>query len=448
MARVADPSAGTASRAVARFFDLARHVDRAVSVVLKLVFPVIAAGALFAFAGTENVLLPALRAAGLRAEERRALAVAEVVGAHYESHTQERGETALFLSQLVRRDPSLHLVRVYKVEGGSPVVWASSRPEDVTAHRPEPHDVEPLSTGSSRQEVEVRDGEEVLKTVQLLRTAGVPDATVGVYSSLDPLHRATENLTWRFLLLSIAVAGLQAAAVLAVLGLVVLRPIARLHRAAVRVASGDLSVRLPEGAQPPARDEIARIAGEFDRMVRAVAQQRATDERLAATDGLTGLPNRRAFDAQLGSEIARAERLGYALTLSLIDLDGFKALNDSVGHLAGDDALRRVARALTEAVRRTDIVARYGGDEFAVIHPGCDATAAAAVGVRARANVEELGIRMRDRRLLSASVGIAEHGPAVAAEDLISTADAALYRAKAQGGGVEVATAAGGTPLR
>ncbi len=449
MERVTAAAGGIARGTVAHLLHLPRALDRGVPLAMKLAVPVIAVLALFAVAGTELVLVPTLRAEMLRTEERRAIAIAETVATLYESHRHEPEGFGLFLSRLVQRDPSLRLIRIYRVVGGSPAVWASSRPEDVTVHRPEPHDIAPLYTGSTVQEVEVRDGEDVLETVQPLRTAGALDATVGVYSSLDPLRRATADLAQRFLVVALAAAALQAAAIILVLEVVVLRPLRRLHRAALRVAAGDLSMPPGDAEQPDTRDEIALVAREFDRMVRVVAEREDAAELLATTDGLTGLLNRRAFDARLELEIGRATRLGYPLALSLVDLDGFKALNDSAGHPAGDEALRRVGRALTKAVRRTDVVARYGGDEFAVIHPACDALAAAVAAARARAAVERLGIPVqhggtqRGRRPLSASVGIAEVGPEGDARALLAAADAALYRAKASGG-LEVAPVSGG----
>lgn len=293
---------------------------------------------------------------------------------------------------------------------------------------------------------DVAANRELLETVHPISIDGRVQASVGVYTSLRARDAAVAEAV-RLIGVAVATGSVVLASVLALITeLIVLRRLRRMERAAKAVAAGDFSVRLPEGEEPPARDEIVTVARQFDHMVRAVARQRAEIEQLAVTDGLTGLPNRRAFDERLGVEIGRAKRLGYSLTLSLVDPDGFKAINDSLGHLAGDEALRLTASALVRAVRQTDVVTRYGGDEFAVIHPGCDAAAAAAVGERSRAAVERLGMRpaVLGGRLLSASVGIAQCSSDVTAADLISAADQALYRAKARGGGVEVAAGVDG----
>jgi len=432
---VIDLRAGPAGRLLRTL----RSANERAPIVVKLAVPLFVVLALMGIAGYTLVARPLLLAQLQEAYEDRALGLANAVHAEYAIDPGDRDGLGRFLRQVAVLDATVRRIRVYRVVSGSALVWASSEPADLTSYRPAPHDLVPLVTGATTHEIEMVDGEQVLETIRPLATQGGSDATIGIYSSLEPLERAMDAVTPRILAVLGVGVFLQAAAIFTVLEMVVLRPLRKLHHAALRVAAGDLTVRLGRVDPSPGRDEIAGVAREFDRMVVAVAQKDAEVRMLAVTDGLTGLLNRRAFDAQLGAEIDRAKRLGYALALSLIDLDGFKAVNDSLGHVVGDDALRRVARALTEVVRRTDIVARYGGDEFAVIHAGCDAAAAAAIGARARAAVQQIGIRARDGSLLSASAGIAEHAPTLAAEDLIATADAALYRAKARGGGVEVA---------
>lgn len=161
--------------------------------------------------------------------------------------------------------------------------------------------------------------------------------------------------------------------------------------------------------------------------------------RLAATDGLTGLANRRAFDAALAEEIARARRTGLPLSVLLADVDRFKAYNDIYGHQAGDDALKSVGRSLREALRRPgDVAARYGGEEFVAILPNTDAAGAAFLADSFRETLKALAVRHRaaDAGILTVSVGVARLEPDDgdgAAERLLQRADAALYAAKAEG---------------
>jgi len=145
------------------------------------------------------------------------------------------------------------------------------------------------------------------------------------------------------------------------------------------------------------------------------------------TDSLTGLDNRRAIDERLHEETARARRYGHPLSVLMIDLDDFKAINDRYGHSAGDDTLRDVARAITRSVRSIDVPGRYGGEEFLVILPETAITGAATVAERIRDAVEQMG-------MTTASVGLAD----LIAEDttgaeLVVRADAALYKAKRTG---------------
>lgn len=163
--------------------------------------------------------------------------------------------------------------------------------------------------------------------------------------------------------------------------------------------------------------------------------------QMAFMDGLTGVWNRRAFDGRVQSEWLRARRSAQALSLVLIDIDFFKRYNDHYGHQAGDDCLRRVARALASQLNRpADMLARYGGEEFACVLPETDAAGALEVATRL-----ERGIRAEAMPhaasdvgpLVTVSLGVAT--ALVNAEDsvesLISRADAHLYRAKSEGRG-------------
>jgi diguanylate cyclase (GGDEF)-like protein len=141
------------------------------------------------------------------------------------------------------------------------------------------------------------------------------------------------------------------------------------------------------------------------------------------------LRNRRGFDESLKVELARRERNGGRLSLLLVDLDGFKAVNDRLGHLAGDRALARCAEVLGTAVRAPDACFRWGGDEFAVLLVDSGIEAAEEVGLRVQATVAEHSY-LDDGSPLSVRFGAAELEAGQSAEDLVAAADAALLEAK------------------
>jgi diguanylate cyclase (GGDEF)-like protein/PAS domain S-box-containing protein len=160
-------------------------------------------------------------------------------------------------------------------------------------------------------------------------------------------------------------------------------------------------------------------------------------EQLATRDGLTGLANRRCFDETLHAEWARALRQCQPLSLLMVDVDNFKAYNDTNGHLGGDECLKRIATAVSSEMRANDLVARYGGEEFAVILPNQSLKGAATVAERIRTRVEQLQLpnRMAPGEHVTVSIGAATAlaAPENSASDLLATADAALYRAKHMG---------------
>ncbi len=159
--------------------------------------------------------------------------------------------------------------------------------------------------------------------------------------------------------------------------------------------------------------------------------------RMIMTDGLTGMPNRRAFDQALRGEWRRCTRAGGPLSVIMIDIDHFKKFNDTFGHLVGDEVLCAVARALTASLHREgDSVARFGGEEFAVVLPGIDGDGAVTVAERLVAAVRAVTIRQAPGWNLTVSAGSAswhpDAGPLKSVE-LLSRADEALYVAKAAG---------------
>jgi len=151
---------------------------------------------------------------------------------------------------------------------------------------------------------------------------------------------------------------------------------------------------------------------------------------MAVTDGLTQLANRRSFDRSLERELGRASRTDGRLSIVLLDIDHFKRLNDSHGHVVGDAVLRQVATALKECGREYDTIARYGGEEFAAVLPGCSQGLALQVAERLRAAIEEASTEVT----VTASAGVATYPyDGIDADSLLSAADQALYASKRSG---------------
>ena len=158
--------------------------------------------------------------------------------------------------------------------------------------------------------------------------------------------------------------------------------------------------------------------------------------QLAATDALTGVANRRTLDLTLRHEWFRAQRSGQPLSLLMIDADHFKAFNDHYGHQAGDDALREVAKVISDNVRRpADMVARYGGEEFSVILAETDSAGARQIAEQIRVAVEQLPIAAGGESPVTVSIGLSTWTTAtdVSLEQLMFAADKALYQAKEKG---------------
>ena len=173
-------------------------------------------------------------------------------------------------------------------------------------------------------------------------------------------------------------------------------------------------------------------------------------ERLATTDGLTGLTNHRAFQERLDAYLAQAQRYGKKLSLILCDIDHFKSVNDLHGHPAGDLVLKGVARTLAKQARATDVVARYGGEEFAVVMPETDAAGALVIAERIRDRVGKLGFDSdRGRLQITLSLGIATFpDDATQKAELVERADGCLYEAKRNGRNRSVAARSLRAPAR
>lgn len=183
----------------------------------------------------------------------------------------------------------------------------------------------------------------------------------------------------------------------------------------------------------------AAIAIQQSELYHQLQQANQELQRLACSDGLTQVGNRRCFDDTFNTQWQRLAREQGSLSLILCDVDYFKLYNDTHGHLAGDDALRQVAKVISQTVKRpADLVARYGGEEFAVILPNTDIEGAIAVARDIQTNISALKMphpHSQVSEFITLSLGVATITPhsQLSPATLIAAADQGLYQAKAQG---------------
>jgi diguanylate cyclase (GGDEF)-like protein len=231
-----------------------------------------------------------------------------------------------------------------------------------------------------------------------------------------------------------------------------LRPLGQLSEAARRVARGELDVRIPDAKSSP---EIALLIRTFNEMsATLVANRKEIEEasrrlqrqnqelqganevleQLSITDGLTKLHNHRFFQDYLTREIKRVRRSAEPLSMLILDLDDFKRLNDRLGHAAGDQLLKAIARTLNDSVRESDFLARYGGEEFVVLAPGTDLDGALHLAEKIRGAVAESSYIVDDSMRIvkvTVSIGVARYQGDRKA--FFANADRALYQAKGAG---------------
>lgn len=184
------------------------------------------------------------------------------------------------------------------------------------------------------------------------------------------------------------------------------------------------------------RGDLLRFSILCSRLAEVVTKKVQTFADLALLDHLTGILNRRGLLSRIDQEIARSIRYGRPLTLAIVDLDKFKGINDTLGHMSGDTALKILANVLNGHIRKADIVGRYGGDEFIVVFTETPASAAGIPLERIRQTIEASTFELEGKTSkFTISVGVAELPltPGFTAKQLIELADAALYRAKEKG---------------
>ncbi|WP_290650440.1 GGDEF domain-containing protein [Aquisalimonas sp.] len=179
-------------------------------------------------------------------------------------------------------------------------------------------------------------------------------------------------------------------------------------------------------------EEYAEQERELARTNRELTYYANEAKRLSLTDPLTGLPNRRSFDQLMQHHAKLARRHGDSLTILLMDLDRFKAINDRHGHQHGDQVLRDVAAVLTERVRAGDVLSRWGGEEFTVLAPKTGHAEGVKLAERLRLAIEAIP-HAEGHLPVTISIGVAERRNEESTEDFLARADAALYQAKDMG---------------
>lgn len=202
-----------------------------------------------------------------------------------------------------------------------------------------------------------------------------------------------------------------------------LKALSRQVSSLLALRHANIELELLAKAQWERQDQLERYQKQLESLNADLLRQ-------SQTDALTGLNNRRAFDGLLGVELSRSQRLAKSLALIMVDVDHFKRFNDELGHVAGDEALRRVAQTLKVQARNYDCVARYGGEEFVLVLPETNVAEATVAAERIRSAIEHTD---NPQRPITASVGVALSLDNDTPESLFRRADKAMYQAKGQG---------------
>jgi len=281
-------------------------------------------------------------------------------------------------------------------------------------------------------ELELPDGESVIASRLDFERFGWSLWVVEPYeAAFEPVVAVIQRV-WAVNLAIVLVLGAVAFAIARSMA----RPIHELSRAAHAIAGGAENVAIPVLERGDELGVLSRALREMTaRLAADHAELRRANEiltQLSVTDGLTGLHNHRAFQDRLARDTRRSQRTGEPLSLLLLDVDDFKALNDRHGHAIGDRVLAAVATALNGAIRETDFVARYGGEEFAILAP-VPLSGAVTLAENLRRAIAAAAVESGDGEPITVTVSAGIARLARSADALFAAADRALYRAKQSG---------------
>ena len=315
-------------------------------------------------------------------------------------------------------------------------IQIARQPDSRGVGHPIPANLKPFFSAAESGAVEVTDLSGVVNLFGYIPVTATSSNGIAVFVGRDKRQIVSDINQSIWLNVAAVLAGLLLSGVLALIYVrrLLARPFASLLTVAGRWRNGDWSVRAASACGIP---EFDRLAAAFDGMAAEVSSRELKISWMARHDVLTGLGNRTVFAEALQHEIARARRDGTSFAVLYLDLDYFKDINDTLGHTIGDLLLQSVAERLRVSVRETDIVSRFGGDEFALIATGLrDPADAATLALKVLTTISE-PVSIRDTEVRSgASIGIALYGPeSPNTEALLSHADIALYRAKSEGRG-------------
>ena len=315
-------------------------------------------------------------------------------------------------------------------------IQIARHPDSRRVGQPIPNKLKTFLSAADTGAAEVTDEAGDVRLFGYVPVSAGPSHGLAVFVGRDRRQIVSDIDRSIWLSVAVVLIGLLLSGILALIFVrwVLARPFRRLLTVVGRWRNGDWSVRAGSASGIP---EFDRLASAFDGMAAEVSSRESKISWMARFDNLTGLANRREFTEALQHQIARASRDGASFAVLYLDLDHFKDVNDTLGHPVGDLLLQSVAERLKASARETDIVSRFGGDEFALIATHLQEPADAAVlalkvlsAICEPLLIENIEVRS------GASIGIAVYGPESAnAETLLSHADIALYRAKSEGRG-------------